>query len=59
VGGLSAQVYDGAAVLAPGWAGLYQLTVQIPNFIPNGDAMVQATVGGVQSPSGVFLTVQQ
>lgn len=59
VGGANASVYDGAAALAPGWAGLYQVTVQIPSSTPNGDALVQATVGGAQSPSGVLLTVQQ
>jgi uncharacterized protein (TIGR03437 family) len=59
VAGANASVYDGAAALAPGWTGLYQVTVQIPSSTPNGDALVQATVGGAQSPSGVLLTVQQ
>ena len=59
VGGVSASVYDGAAVLSPGYAGLYQLAIQIPASAPNGDAVVQATVGGVQSPGGVLLNVQQ
>jgi uncharacterized protein (TIGR03437 family) len=45
--------------LSPGYAGLYQLAIQIPTSTPNGDAVVRATVGGVQSPDGVLLTVQQ
>ena len=59
VGGVNASVYGGAAILSPGYAGLYQLAIQIPTSTPNGDAVVRATVGGVQSPDGVLLTVQQ
>jgi uncharacterized protein (TIGR03437 family) len=58
VGGVDAPVYGGTAVLSPGFAGLYQIGVQIPASTPDGDAVVRATVGGVQSPGGVFLTVQ-
>jgi len=39
-------------------AGLYQLNVTVPN-IPNGDATVQAQIGGVQTQTGVLVTVQQ
>jgi len=59
VGGVNAAVYGGAAFLSPGYAGLYQLAIQIPASAPNGDAVVRATVGGVQSPAGVLISVQQ
>jgi uncharacterized protein (TIGR03437 family) len=39
-------------------AGLYQFNVTVPN-LPNGDATVVATIGGVQTQTGVALTVQQ
>jgi uncharacterized protein (TIGR03437 family) len=47
------------AALAPGFAGLYQIAIQVPSSIPNGDWPIQATIGGVQSPAGVLLSVQQ
>ena len=47
------------AVLAPGFAGLYQVAIQVPDGAPNGDLPVVATVNGVSSPSGVTLTVQK
>ena len=40
-------------------AGLYQLNVTVPGLLPNGDAAVVATVGGVQSPPGLFIPVQR
>jgi uncharacterized protein (TIGR03437 family) len=58
VGGVNAPVYGGTAVLSPGYAGLYQVAIQIPDSAPDGDARVRATVGGVQSPDNVLLTVQ-
>jgi uncharacterized protein (TIGR03437 family) len=39
-------------------SGLYQFNVTVPN-LPNGDAAVVATIGGVPTQSGVLLTVQQ
>jgi len=59
VAGLDAPVYGGAAVLAPGFAALYQMGVQIPASAPSGDVPVRATVGGVQSPDNVFITVER
>ena len=56
VGGMPAQVVS--AALTPGQAGLYQITVQIPNGLPDGDQPVVIQVNGVQSPAGVFITVQ-
>jgi uncharacterized protein (TIGR03437 family) len=49
---------DGAA-LAPGFAGLYQVAIQVPSSLGNGDWPIVATIGGVSSPSGMVLTVQQ
>ncbi len=57
VGGLPATVFG--AALAPGFAGLYQVAIQVPSNAPNGDLPVVATVDGVPSPGGVTLTVQQ
>jgi uncharacterized protein (TIGR03437 family) len=45
------------AVLSPGSAGLYQIAVQLPASLPAGVAVVQASMGGVQSPGGVDLFV--
>jgi uncharacterized protein (TIGR03437 family) len=46
-------------VLTPGSAGLYQVAIQIPNNLPNGDGdySIIATVAGVSSPLDVLLTV--
>jgi uncharacterized protein (TIGR03437 family) len=40
-------------------SGLYQFNVTVPNNLPNGDAAVVATVGGVSTQTGVAVTVQQ
>ena len=56
VGGMSATVYG--AALAPGFAGLYQIAIQVPTALENGDWPVVATIGGVQSAAGIVLTVQ-
>jgi uncharacterized protein (TIGR03437 family) len=53
----SATVYG--AALAPGFGGLYQVAIQVPTSIPDGDWSIQASIGGVQSPSGVVLSVKQ
>jgi uncharacterized protein (TIGR03437 family) len=53
---LPAQVYG--AVLSPGFAGLYQIAIQIPNSLANGDWPVLAAIGGMISQTGVLLTVQ-
>ena len=57
VGGMSALVYG--AALAPGFAGLYQIAIQVPTQLANGDWPVVATTGGAQSPSGILLSVHQ
>ena len=57
VGGITATVYG--AALAPGFAGLYQVAIQVPASAPNGDLPIVAKVGGVSSPASTLLTVQQ
>ncbi|HLG97293.1 MAG TPA: choice-of-anchor tandem repeat GloVer-containing protein [Bryobacteraceae bacterium] len=56
VGGVPATVYGTA--LAPGYAGLYQVAIQVPQ-LPDGDYPVVATISGAQSPSTTMITVQQ
>jgi len=56
INNVSATVYG--AALAPGFAGLYQVAIQVPTSLPNGNWPVQASIGGVQSPSGLVLWVQ-
>jgi uncharacterized protein (TIGR03437 family) len=56
VGKKPATVYG--AALAPGYAGLYQVAIQIP-ALANGDYPVVATINGAQSPSTTMITVQQ
>jgi uncharacterized protein (TIGR03437 family) len=48
-----------STALSPGSAGLYQVVITVPSTLANDDYPIVATVGGVQSPSGVNLTVQQ
>jgi uncharacterized protein (TIGR03437 family) len=57
IGNIPATV-SGAA-LAPGSAGLYQIAIQVPSSLTDGDWPIQASIGGVASPGGVVLTVQQ
>ena len=54
IGGMAATV-SFAGLVAPG---LYQFNVTVP-AVPNGDAPVVATIGGVSSQTGLSLTVQQ
>ena len=56
VGGAPATVYG--AALASGDAGLYQVAIQIPTSLANGDYAVVATVSSAQSPSTTLITVQ-
>jgi uncharacterized protein (TIGR03437 family) len=54
IGGVSAKVtYSGIT-----GAGLYQLNVVVPTNIGSGDQLVQATVGGVSTPGGIYVAVQ-
>lgn len=54
MGGVAASVVYAGLV----GSGLYQLNVTVPN-LPNGDARVVATIGGVSTQTGVSITVQQ
>ncbi len=47
------------AALAPGFAGLYQVAIQIPASAPDGDLPVVATINGAQSPASTVITVQK
>jgi uncharacterized protein (TIGR03437 family) len=54
IGGATANVTY-AGLVSPG---LYQFNVTVPN-LPNGDAAVAATIGGVTTQTGVSVTIQQ
>lgn len=54
IGGVNAPVAFAGLVEA----GLYQFNVTVPT-VPNGNAAVVASIGGVQSQSGVSIDVQQ
>jgi uncharacterized protein (TIGR03437 family) len=55
IGNVAATVYG--AALAPGFAGLYQVAIQVPTSLANGVWPVQATIGGVSSPTTLMLAV--
>jgi uncharacterized protein (TIGR03437 family) len=57
IGNTTALVYG--AALAPGSAGLYQIAIQVPASLADGTWPIQAAIGGVLSPAGSLLTVQQ
>ena len=54
IGGVAATA-SFAGLVSPG---LYQFNVSVPN-LPNGDAAVLATIGGVATETGVSVTVRQ
>ena len=49
-------LYKGAA---PGLAGVYQFALRLPSNLPAGNATVTATVQGVSTPEGPYLTVRR
>lgn len=57
VGNMPAKVYG--AALASGFAGLYQVAIQVPTSLTSGQWPVVATIGGVSSPNSLVLSVQQ
>lgn len=57
IGNLPATVYG--AALASGAAGLYQIAIQVPGSLADGDWPIQATISGVASPAGTILSVRQ
>jgi len=57
VGGVPATVYG--AALAPGFAALYQVAIQVPPSLADGDYSLVATVNGVSSPNSTLITVKR
>ena len=57
LGTADAQVFG--AALSPGFAGLYQVAIQVPATLADGDYALKATVSGVSSPDGVVLSVKK
>jgi uncharacterized protein (TIGR03437 family) len=57
INNIPATVYG--AALAPGFAALYQIAIQVPASLPDGNWPVLASVGGMTSASGLVITVQQ
>jgi len=56
VGGVNAPVsFSG---LSPGYAGLYQINIQVPPGVPPGNQQVIVSVAGQQSPAGVTIAVK-
>jgi uncharacterized protein (TIGR03437 family) len=59
----SVQITIGGVTVTPSYAGLveaglYQFNVTVPASLPSGDAAVVASIGGVQTQSGVSIPVQ-
>jgi uncharacterized protein (TIGR03437 family) len=57
IGSQAAQVVY--AILAPGYAALYQIAITVPLGLANGDYPIVATVNGVSSPTSAMITIQQ
>jgi uncharacterized protein (TIGR03437 family) len=57
IGTANAQFYG--AALSPGYAGLYQVAIQVPTSLADGDYALKATVSGASSPDGVILSVKK
>jgi uncharacterized protein (TIGR03437 family) len=55
IGNTPATVYG--AALAPGSAGLYQIAIQVPSSLADGDWPIQASIGGVTSPAGIVISI--
>ncbi|HXA49899.1 MAG TPA: choice-of-anchor V domain-containing protein [Candidatus Acidoferrum sp.] len=47
------------AVLSPGFAGLYQVAIQVPASLADGDWPIKASIGSFQSPDGIVLSVKK
>ena len=59
LGGAPVSVYNDAAVLASGNAGLYLVAITVPSGMPDGDYPVVATIDGVSSPATTVLSVKK
>jgi uncharacterized protein (TIGR03437 family) len=60
----SVQITIGGVTVTPAYAGLvesglYQFNVTVPATLPNGSAAIVASIGGVQTQSGVSISVHQ
>jgi uncharacterized protein (TIGR03437 family) len=49
--GAPIEVYNNTAALAPGYTGLYQIAVTIPESLPNGAYSISVSVNGQTSPT--------
>ncbi len=58
VGGITLAPSDILYVGLSQFAGLYQVNIQVPAGVSNGNQPLVITVGGVASPAGAFITVQ-
>jgi uncharacterized protein (TIGR03437 family) len=58
LGGLTLDPSDILYVGLSQFAGLYQVNIQVPAGAANGNQPLVITVGGVASPAGAFITVQ-
>ena len=47
------------AALSPGAAGLFQIALQAPDTLADGDWPVQVTVGGAKSPASAILSIHR
>ena len=45
--------------LGPNFVGLYQFNVVVPESVPDGDAQLDVTIGGVSTGQTLFLTVKR
>jgi uncharacterized protein (TIGR03437 family) len=54
IGSAQAQVFG--AALSPGFAGLYQVAIQVPASLADGEYPIKAKIGGLASPDNVYLT---
>jgi uncharacterized protein (TIGR03437 family) len=45
------------AALTPGNVGLFQIAIQVPPSLANGDWPIVASIGGVSSPGGALLSI--
>jgi uncharacterized protein (TIGR03437 family) len=57
IGNVAATVVG--ATIAPGNPGLYQIAVQVPASVPDGDLAIVAQAGGFQSPASTLLSVKR
>lgn len=55
----SADAQDFGCALSPGSAGLYQVAIQVPAALADGDYALKTTIGGTTSPDGVTLSVKK